>query len=64
MGTLTLNQTPVRTSRNFHINNIKLENEPIPEKIGKFHHVEITGENEKISVNNIREEKTCQLVYG
>ncbi len=64
MGTLTLNQTPVRTSRNFHINNIKLENEPIPEKIGKFHHVEITGENEKIRVNNIREEKICQLVYG
>ena len=33
MEKLKLNETPVRTSRNFLINNIKLENVVIPEKL-------------------------------
>ena len=36
MSSLTLNQTPVRTSRNFKINNIKLDNIDIPNKLDKF----------------------------
>lgn len=64
MGTITLNETPVRTSRNFNINNITLDNVKIPEKIGKFSNVEITGENNKISVTDLAETKPCELAYG
>ncbi len=43
MEKLKLNETPVRTSRNFLINNIKLENVVIPEKLEMFKNVVITG---------------------
>lgn len=43
MEKLKLNETPVRTSRNFLINNIKLENVVIPEKLEMFQNVMITG---------------------
>ena len=33
---MKLNQTPVRTSRNFNINNIKIEDIEIPEVIREF----------------------------
>ena len=32
---LKINETPVRTSRNLNINNIKIQNIEIPETIGK-----------------------------
>ena len=50
MGALKLNETPVRTSRNFNINNIKLENVNIPEDIGSFKNIEITGETSKLKI--------------
>lgn len=43
MEKLKLNETPVRTSRNFLINNIKLENVAIPEKLEMFQNVMVTG---------------------
>lgn len=43
MEKLKLNETPVRTSRNFLINNIKLENVVIPEKLEMFRNVMVTG---------------------
>lgn len=43
MEKLKLNETPVRTSRNFLINNIKLEDVVIPEKLEMFKNVVITG---------------------
>lgn len=43
MEKLKLNETPVRTSRNFLINNIKLENVVIPEKLEMFKNVMVTG---------------------
>ncbi len=43
-----LNETPVKTSRNFNINNLKLENIEIPEVIEKFENVTIVAENLKI----------------
>ena len=43
MENLKLNETPVRTSRNFLINNIKLENVVIPEKLEMFQNVMVTG---------------------
>ena len=43
MEKLKLNETPVRTSRNFLINNIKLENVVIPDKLEMFQNVMVTG---------------------
>lgn len=48
MEKIKLNETPVRTSRNFNINNIKLENIDIPDRPEKFENVTIVGENLKI----------------
>lgn len=62
MENIKLNETPVRTSRNFNINNIKLKNVKIPEEIRKFENMQITGQNSKI---NIEENKNdCNLIYG
>lgn len=56
---LKLNETPVRTSRNFNINNIKLNNINIQENIVEFKNVKITGE---VSVdNNVSD---LNLTYG
>lgn len=56
---IELNETPVRTARNFNINNIRLENVLIPEKIDKFDNVKITGDC--LIDANISE---TDLVYG
>lgn len=47
MESLKLNDTPVRTVRNFGINNIKIETE-IPKEIPKFNNVQITNEKSVI----------------
>lgn len=62
METLKLNETPVRTSRNFNINNMKLEGVYIPEKIEKFNHIEIIGGNSENKVTS--NTKSCHLTYG
>ena len=62
MEGLKLNETPVRTSRNFNINNIKLNDIEIPENIGKFENVVITGETSKIKIKS--HTNTTQLTYG
>lgn len=51
MPKIKLNETPVRTSRNFNINNLKLENITVPEEIGEFESVTIQGENLKVDEN-------------
>ena len=45
---MILNETPIRTAKNFNINNIKIENLTIPEKIEKFDNVEIKNNNLEI----------------
>jgi len=62
MRKLELNETPVRTSRNFNINNIKLENIEVPENIQQFKNVVITGENSKINIG--KNTSNIKLVYG
>ena len=42
---LKLNETPVRTARNFNINNIKLEDVIIPENIRAFENVDTINES-------------------
>lgn len=56
---MKLNETPVRTSRNFNINNIKLENIEIPQQIESFENVEKIGEN-----TITQDIQGCDLTYG
>ena len=59
---MKLNETPVRTSRNFNINNIKLENIDILEKNDMFENVKIIKESSKIDISeNVSKAK---LTYG
>lgn len=59
---IKLNETPVRTSRNFNINNIKLENIEIPENIPNFENVTIVGDTSKINIENST--SNIELIYG
>ena len=59
MEKLKVNDTPVRTARNFKINNIEVELE-IPEKIAEFKNVEII--NEKSTIDS--EVSNLPLTYG
>ena len=61
MENLKLNETPVRTAKNFRINNIKLENIAVPEVIPTFENVTIIGDTSKI---NIDSNTDTNLVYG
>lgn len=60
MSELILNDTPVRTSNNFLINNIKLDNIEIPTQIKKFENVEINKQKSTID----EKVSTEKLVYG
>ena len=51
MEDLKLNETPLRTSRNYNINNIKLKSVNIPSCIDKFDNVIINQETEKDVIN-------------
>ena len=59
MNELKLNETPIRTSKNFLINNIKLTDVEIPETVEKFKNIEIIGG--KNITESIEETK---LTYG
>lgn len=56
---IKLNETPVRTSRNFQINNLKLDID-IPTKIKEFENIEIINQESKIT----KEIELNNLVYG
>ena len=59
---IKLNETPVRTSRNFNINNIKIENIKIPETIEEFSNIDIIKESGKREKNS--DVKNSTLTYG
>lgn len=63
MESIKLNETPVRTSRNFNINNIKLKDIKIPDNIGSFDSVYINSETSKIQVEKSSDNK-YSLAYG
>ena len=48
---MILNETPIRTSKNYGINNIKLDIE-IPKKIEEFNNLTITGDTSNFSISN------------
>lgn len=62
MEKLKLNETPIRTARNFNINNIKLENIEFPEDIQNFKNLNITENDLKIDINS--KKSNCSLFYG
>lgn len=62
MEELKLNQIPVRTSRNYNINNIKLKDIAIPKEIGQFDNLEIKGKAEL--VENVSNLDGMELKYG
>ena len=49
---LKINETPVRTSRSFGINNMKLEDVEIPNEIKEFEGLTITGDTSKIEISD------------
>lgn len=59
---MILNETPVRTSRNFNINNIKLENIEIPEIVHEFNNVQIINTGSNLNMNE--DLSDFNLVYG
>ena len=63
MESIKLNETPVRTSRNFNMNNIKLEDIKIPDKVGSFDSVYINCETSKMQVGKSSDNK-YSLAYG
>ena len=54
MNELKLNETPIRTSRNFLINNIKLTDVEIPETVEKFKNIEIIGETKDVRLYGVK----------
>jgi len=62
MNELKLNETPVRTSRNFNINNIKIKDIQFPKKITEFQGTSIVRTNEDIVITeNV---SSCSVKYG
>ena len=57
---MKLNETPIRTSRNFGINNITLDNVEIPDFIKEFDNIDVTKEYSEIDGNV----SVKPLVYG
>lgn len=62
MISFKLNETPVRTSKNFNINNIKLDNISIPSNLNEFKNVNISEYSSKIQIKN--EINKLDLKYG
>ena len=49
---LKLNETPVRTSRNFNINNIKIDDFELPKNIQEFNNIDIIKESEDLKISS------------
>ena len=62
MSNLNINETPVRTSKSFKINNIKIEDLEIPEKLEEFKNVKVSEMGSKITMSS--EVEKAELKYG
>lgn len=62
MKEMLLNETPVRTSKNFNINDITVENAEVAETINEFNNVIISEFGSKIMLN--QEIEKFELKYG
>ena len=62
---IQLNETPVRTSQNFHINNVKIEATVVPKVFSRFENVKIKEEGTNCQVsNNATSISESSLTYG
>ena len=52
MTSLKLNETPVRTSKSFNINNIKINNLEEYENVQEFSNIQIINSTPKIKIDN------------
>lgn len=59
---IKVNETPVRTSRNYNINNIKLEDVEIPKKIPEFNKKTLFMDSNKVEVYQFA--SNANLTYG
>ena len=59
---LTLNETPIRTAKNYNINNIKLDNIEIPETIQEFNSMRFLGNVDKFEILEMK--KFTEFKYG
>lgn len=60
MDKIKVNETPVRTARNFGINNIKIDQMEIPQNVHEFENYSIYAENTQIDSNV----SNLKLTYG
>lgn len=59
---ITINETPVRTSRNFNINTIDLKNITLPCKVKKYDNVSILNNDTKVTIDGFT--SPINLNYG
>ena len=59
---LTLNETPIRTAKNYAINNIKLENIEIPDNIQEFNGLKFLGNTTDFEILEMN--KITEFKYG
>jgi len=59
---LRINETPVRTSKSFNINDINIKEQEIENKFNEFENVEIIGDSSKIKIRN--DKTPINLKYG
>lgn len=59
---LKLNETPVRTARNFNINNIKVDDFSFENEINDFENTTITGIDKKVTLSHMI--KMYDIKYG
>lgn len=62
MENLILNQTPIRTAKNYGTNHIKLENIQMPENVKTFHGLQIIGDTKQFAITY--EKKENEIKYG
>ncbi|MBR3002648.1 MAG: SufD family Fe-S cluster assembly protein [Clostridia bacterium] len=54
MNNIKINKTPVRTSKSFNINNIKISDEVLLNKISEFSNIEIINNSSKINIEEAK----------
>ena len=62
MNSLVINETPVRTSKNFNINDIKVNDIDLPSHFSKFENISIINNDTKVKIDDLTSQ--ISLDYG